>query len=112
MRIFPEEIFGPAVTVTRWKDVDEAIHMANDVDYGLAAGIMSTNLQQAIETANNVEAGTVWINNYFNFQSGAPFGGFKDSGVGREHNKEVLDAYSQSKTIIAAFDMPSPGTFK
>src|SRR5699024_3726060 len=112
MRIFQEEIFGPAVTVTRWKDVDEAIHMANDVDYGLAAGIMSTNLQQAIETANNVEAGTVWINNYFNFQSGAPFGGFKDSGVGREHNKEVLDAYSQSKTIIAAFDMPSPGTFK
>ena len=112
MRIFQEEIFGPAVTVTRWSEVDEVIKMANDVEYGLAAGIMTEDLEKALDTANKLEAGSVWINSYFNFQSGAPFGGFKNSGVGREHSKEVLDAYSQSKTITAAYQLPPAGFFK
>ncbi|WHY85772.1 aldehyde dehydrogenase family protein [Neobacillus novalis] len=112
MRIAQEEIFGPAVTVTRWKDVDEVIKMANDVEYGLAAGIMTKDLERALDTANKLEAGSVWINQYFNFQTGAPFGGYKNSGVGREHNKEALDAYSQSKTITAGFQLPQPGLYK
>jgi len=111
MRIAQEEIFGPAATVTRWSDVDEVIHMANDVEYGLAAGIMTEDLENALVVANKIEAGSVWINSYFNFQSGAPFGGFKNSGVGREYSKEALDAYSQSKTIVAAYKLPPPGTF-
>ncbi|MED3561984.1 aldehyde dehydrogenase family protein [Bacillus xiapuensis] len=112
MRISQEEIFGPAVTVTRWNDVNEVIKMANSVDYGLAAGIMTGNLEQALGTANKLEAGSVWINSYFNFQTGAPFGGYKNSGVGREYSKEALDAYSQSKTIVAAYQLPPAGFFK
>jgi acyl-CoA reductase-like NAD-dependent aldehyde dehydrogenase len=111
MRIAQEEIFGSAATVTRWSDVDEVIKAANDVEYGLAAGIMTTDLENGLNVANQIEAGSVWINSYFNFQSGAPFGGYKNSGVGREYSKEALDAYSQSKTIVAAYKMPPPGTF-
>ena len=111
MRIAQEEIFGPAATVTRWSDVEEVIKVANDVEYGLAAGIMTEDLENGLEVANRIEAGSVWINSYFNFQSGAPFGGFKNSGVGREYSKEALDAYSQSKSIVAAFKLPPPGTF-
>lgn len=112
MRIAQEEIFGPAATVTRWSDVDEVIKMANDVDYGLAAGIMTDNLENALNTANKLQAGSVWINQYFNFQSGAPFGGFKNSGVGREYSKEALDNYTQSKTIVVAYNLPPAGLFK
>ncbi|WP_066072105.1 aldehyde dehydrogenase family protein [Neobacillus soli] len=112
MRIAQEEIFGPACTVTRWNDEDEMIKIANGVDYGLAAGIMTNNLESALNTANKLEAGSVWINSYFNFQSGAPFGGYKNSGVGREYSKEALDAYSQSKTIVAAYKLPPAGFFK
>jgi len=112
MRIAQEEIFGPAATLTRWKEVDEVVEIANDVEYGLAAGIMTTDLENAMTVANKIEAGSIWINSYFNFQSGAPFGGYKNSGVGREYSKEALDEYSQSKTIVAAFKMPPLGTFK
>ena len=111
MRISQEEIFGPAATVTRWSDVEEVIKIANDVEYGLAAGIMTENLENGLSVANRIDAGSVWINSYFNFQSGAPFGGYKNSGVGREYGKEALDAYSQSKSIVAAFKLPPPGTF-
>ncbi|KEF36988.1 aldehyde dehydrogenase (acceptor) [Schinkia azotoformans MEV2011] len=112
MRISKEEIFGPACTVTRWSTVEEVIEMANNVEYGLAAGIMTDNLENALQTANKIQAGSVWINQYFNFQSGAPFGGYKNSGVGREYSKEALDHYSQSKTIVAAYQLPPAGAFK
>ncbi|AZV41139.1 aldehyde dehydrogenase (acceptor) [Peribacillus asahii] len=112
MRIAQEEIFGPVATVTRWSDVDDVIKMANDVDYGLAAGIMTDNLENALKTANKLQAGSVWINQYFNFQSGASFGGFKNSGVGREYSKEALDNYTQSKTIVAAYNLPPAGFYK
>lgn len=111
MRIAQEEIFGPAATVTRWSDIEEAVKIANDVNYGLAAGIMTDNLEHGLSVANRLEAGSVWINTYFNFQTGAPFGGYKESGVGREYGKEALDAYSQSKSIVAAYKNPPPGTF-
>lgn len=112
MRIAQEEIFGPACTVTRWSTVEEVIEIANGVEYGLAAGIMTDNLENALKTANKLQAGSVWINQYFNFQSGAPFGGYKNSGVGREYSKEALDNYSQSKTIVAAYQLPPAGLFK
>lgn len=112
MRISQEEIFGPVVTVTRWSEVDDVIKQANDVEFGLAAGIMTNDLESALNTANKLEAGSVWINQYFNFQSGAPFGGYKNSGVGREYSKEALDAYSQSKTIVAGYSLPPAGFFK
>ncbi|SFE89507.1 aldehyde dehydrogenase family protein [Alteribacillus iranensis] len=112
MRISQEEIFGPACTVTKWSDVEEVIQIANDVDYGLAAGIMTEDLENALNTANKLEAGSVWINQYFNFQSGAPFGGYKNSGVGREYSKEALDSYTQSKTIVAGYQLPPAGFFK
>ncbi|WP_408011103.1 aldehyde dehydrogenase family protein [Pseudalkalibacillus sp. A8] len=112
MKIAQEEIFGPAATVTRWRDVDEVIKIANDVKYGLAAGIMTEDLEKALDTANKLEAGSVWINQYFNFQSGAPFGGYKNSGVGREYSKEALDAYCQSKTIVVSYQLPPAGFFK
>lgn len=111
MRIAQEEIFGPAATVTRWSDIDEVVTIANDVKYGLAAGIMTNDLENGLTVANKIQAGSVWINSYFNFQTGAPFGGYKNSGVGREYSKEALDAYSQSKTIVAAFKLPPLGTF-
>lgn len=111
MRIAQEEIFGPAATVTRWSDVDEVVKVANDVKYGLAAGIMTDNLENGLAVANRLEAGSVWINSYFNFQTGAPFGGYKNSGVGREYSKEALDEYSQLKTIVAAYKRPPLGTF-
>jgi acyl-CoA reductase-like NAD-dependent aldehyde dehydrogenase len=111
MQIAQEEIFGPAATVTRWKNVDEVIKAANDVEYGLAAGIMTDNMENGLNVANKLEAGSVWINSYFNFQTGGPFGGYKNSGVGREYSKEALDAYSQSKTITVAYKRPPYGTF-
>jgi acyl-CoA reductase-like NAD-dependent aldehyde dehydrogenase len=111
MRIAQEEIFGPAATVTRWSDINQVVEWANDVKYGLAAGIMTENLENGLMVANKMQAGSVWINSYFNFQTGAPFGGYKNSGVGREYSKEALDAYSQYKTIVAAFKLPPPGTF-
>lgn len=111
MRIAQEEIFGPACTVTRWNDVNELVKIANGVDYGLAAGIMTNNLENALNIANKLEAGSVWINSYFNFQTGAPFGGYKNSGVGREFGKEALDAYCQSKSIVIAYQLPPAGLF-
>lgn len=111
MRISQEEIFGPVITVMRWNDVETVIKEANDVDYGLAAGIMTNDLKAALDTAQKLQAGSVWINQYFNFQTGAPFGGYKNSGVGREYGKEALDEYTQAKTIAANFNLPPAGFF-
>ncbi|EGQ22497.1 aldehyde dehydrogenase [Sporosarcina newyorkensis 2681] len=112
MRISQEEIFGPVITVMRWNDVDTVIKEANDVEYGLAAGIMTNDFKAALDTAQKMQAGSVWINQYFNFQTGAPFGGYKDSGVGREYGKEALSEYTQTKTIAANFNLPPAGFFK
>ncbi|GKV65265.1 MULTISPECIES: aldehyde dehydrogenase [unclassified Sporosarcina] len=111
MRISQEEIFGPVLTVMRWNDIDTVIKEANDVEFGLAAGIMTKDFKAAIATAQKLQAGSVWINQYFNFQTGAPFGGFKNSGLGREYGKEALDEYTQVKTIAANFDPPPTGFY-
>lgn len=99
MKIAQEEIFGPVLTVIRWNDYETLIEQANATDYGLASGIYTSNLQHALETADRLEAGSVWINRYANLHGGTPFGGFKDSGLGREYCRETLNAYSQLKSI-------------
>ncbi|WP_280449853.1 aldehyde dehydrogenase family protein [Nocardia brasiliensis] len=99
MKIAQEEIFGPVLTVIRWHDYETMIREANATEYGLTSGIYTSNLQHAMETADRLEAGSVWINRYANLHGGTPFGGFKDSGLGREYCRETLHAYSQLKSI-------------
>lgn len=99
MRIAQEEVFGPVLSVIRWNDPEQLIREANDVRYGLAAGIYTSSLRNAMDTADRLEAGSVWINHYFNLASGSPFGGVKESGIGREYCHETLNMYSHLKAI-------------
>ncbi|MFI7699994.1 aldehyde dehydrogenase family protein [Nonomuraea sp. NPDC049480] len=99
MTIAQEEIFGPVLSVIRWNDYETMLREANDVRYGLAAGIYTSNLKNAMETADRLEAGNVWINSYFNLASGSPFGGFKESGIGSEYCHETLNMYTHLKAI-------------
>ncbi|MFW6320749.1 MAG: aldehyde dehydrogenase family protein [Halohasta sp.] len=94
-----EEIFGPVQEVFSWSDYDEMIELANDVDYGLAAGIITEDLTKAHQCAKDIEAGNIWINTYNDFPAGQPFGGYKQSGIGREIGQDAVDHYTQTKTI-------------
>jgi phenylacetaldehyde dehydrogenase len=103
MRVYQEEIFGPVVTVMPFKDVDEdLIRRANDTVYGLAAGVWTSNMKRAHHIANRLRAGTVWINCYNIFDAALPFGGYKQSGWGREMGHEVLNNYLETKAICAS----------
>lgn len=108
MRIAREEVFGPVLSVIRWNDYETMIAEANDSNYGLASGIYTSNLRNAVETANRLEAGSVWINQYFNLGNGTPFGGYKQSGLGREFSHETLRHYTQIKSIAVATKTPEP----
>ncbi|MCC8956172.1 aldehyde dehydrogenase family protein [Bradyrhizobium sp. Pear77] len=99
MRIAQEEIFGPVLSVMRWSNYEEMIAEANGVRYGLAAGLYTSNLRSAWETAERLETGAVWINRYFNLASGSPFGGFKESGYGAELSHATLDLYTHLKSV-------------
>jgi acyl-CoA reductase-like NAD-dependent aldehyde dehydrogenase len=99
MRVAQEEIFGPVLSVIAWHDTHELKALANDVRYGLAAGIWTRDTSRALRVADQLEVGTVWINTYGMFDVGVPFGGRKDSGFGRELGKEALEPYLQSKSI-------------
>lgn len=99
MRIAQEEVFGPVLTVIKWHDYEQMIEEANDVRYGLAAGIYTSNLKNAMETADRLQAGSIWINEYFNLAAGSPFGGYKESGLGKEFSHETLKSYTQLKAI-------------
>lgn len=94
-----EEIFGPVVAATPFDSWDELIQRANNTRYGLAAGVWTENLSKAHRFAQAVHAGTVWVNGYGLFDAAAPFGGYKESGFGREMGQEALDLYSQTKTV-------------
>jgi aldehyde dehydrogenase (NAD+) len=94
-----EEIFGPVEEVFAWSDYDEMIERANDVDYGLAAGVITNDLSKANRAARDIEAGNIWVNHYTDFPAGQPFGGYKQSGIGREQAETTLEHYSQTKTI-------------
>jgi acyl-CoA reductase-like NAD-dependent aldehyde dehydrogenase len=99
MRIAREEIFGPVMCVLRYSDLDEAIAQANDTVYGLSAGVWSTDYERAIDVGDRLRAGTVWINNWHAVDPGLPFGGYKQSGVGRELGPNALDEYTEAKHL-------------
>jgi len=99
MTIAREEIFGPVLAVLTFKGTDEAIALGNRSMYGLAAGIWTKDIQKAHRTARAIRAGTVWINSYNFYDSGAPFGGVKASGFGRDLGRDALDGYLETKTV-------------
>lgn len=99
MRVAQEEIFGPVLSVIPWRDVDDLRSLANDIQYGLAAGIWSGDVAKALKLADLIDAGTVWINTYGMFDVAVPFGGRKHSGYGRELGDEALEPYLQSKSV-------------
>jgi len=98
--IWQEEIFGPAVVVKRFHEEEEGIALANDCKYGLGAGIWTSNLSRAHRVADAIEAGLVWVNTHHRNDPSSPWGGMKESGIGRENGIEVFEAYSQSKSVI------------
>ncbi|MFT8395810.1 aldehyde dehydrogenase family protein [Propionibacterium sp.] len=100
MRVAREEIFGPVGVVIPFKDEDDVVAMANDSAYGLGGGVFSKSLERAIRVATRVRTGRIWVNQYNSFPAGAPFGGYKESGIGRETHKMILDAYQQTKNIL------------
>lgn len=111
MRLFQEEIFGPVVAVTTFKDYDEAIRIANDTLYGLGAGVWSRNGNTAYRAGRDIQAGRVWINNYHAYPAGAAFGGYKSSGIGRENSSHALDHYQQTKNLLVSYSENPLGFF-
>lgn len=99
MKIAREEIFGPVMSIMRFHDVDEVVARANNTTYGLAAAVWTRNIENALSIANNVKAGTVWVNCFDVFDAAAPFGGFKQSGIGREMGEYALQQYTEVKTV-------------
>lgn len=99
-KLAQEEIFGPVLTIIKVKDDEEAIKIANDSEYGLAGGVFSQDITRALNIAKAVKTGRIWINTYNQVPEGAPFGGYKKSGIGRETYKEALSNYQQVKNIF------------
>lgn len=98
-RIMREEIFGPFVSIGTFKTIEEAIELANDSDYGLAGGVYTSDLDTSIKVTNELQAGTVWVNCYDVFDQSTPFGGYKQSGFGKELGKYALHEYTQVKVV-------------
>ena len=103
MRIFQEEIFGPVVSVTKFKDEAEALAIANDTLYGLGAGVWTRNGNTAYRMGRAIQAGRVWTNCYHAYPAHAAFGGYKASGIGRETHKMMLDHYQQTKNLLVSY---------
>jgi len=100
MEVAREEIFGPVAVVIKFKTEEEVIAMANDSDYGLGGGVWTKDLNRALRVSRAIETGRVWVNTYNAIPAGAPFGGYKTSGIGRETHKVILEHYTQMKNII------------
>ncbi len=111
MRIFQEEIFGPVLAFTTFKDEAEALEIANDTMYGLGAGVWTRDAHQLYQIPRNVQAGRVWVNQYHAYPAGAPFGGYKQSGIGRENHKMMLDHYRQTKNMLISYNKNKLGFF-
>ncbi len=99
MRIAREEIFGPVMQILKYKTMDEVIERANNSEYGLAASVFTKNIDHALYMSNSLRAGTVWVNTYDNFDAAAPFGGYKQSGLGREKGEYALSNYTEVKCV-------------
>ena len=102
MRIAREEIFGPVLAAIRFRDADEAIRIANSTIYGLAAAVWTRDIKLAHRVAAELKAGSVWINTYNAFDSGSPFGGYKQSGFGRDLGAQALEQYTNVKSVWVA----------
>jgi aldehyde dehydrogenase len=111
MRIFQEEIFGPVVSVTTFKDDEEALVIANDTLYGLGAGVWTRDLNRAYHFGRAIQAGRVWTNCYHLYPAHAAFGGYKQSGVGRENHKMMLEHYQQTKNVLVSYSPSALGFF-
>jgi aldehyde dehydrogenase len=111
MRIFQEEIFGPVAAVTKFKDEDEAIALANDTFYGLGAGVWSRDGSRAYRVGRGIQAGRVWTNCYHLYPAHAAFGGYKQSGIGRENHKSALSNYQQTKCLLVSYSPKALGFF-
>ncbi len=111
MRVFQEEIFGPVIGVTTFKDEAEALAIANDTEYGLGAGVWTRDINRAYRMGRAIKAGRVWTNCYHLYPAHAAFGGYKKSGVGRETHKMILDHYQQTKNLLISYDINPLGFF-
>ncbi len=111
MRIFQEEIFGPVLSVATFKDEAEALAIANDTLYGLGAGVWTRNINRAYRLGRGLQAGRVWINCFHRYPAHAAFGGYKQSGIGRETHKMMLDHYQQTKNLLVSYSTQAMGFF-
>ncbi|MGF1687204.1 aldehyde dehydrogenase [Photobacterium japonica] len=111
MRVFQEEIFGPVVAVTTFKDEAEAVAIANDTEFGLGAGVWTRDMNLAYRMGRAIEAGRIWTNCYHQYPAHAAFGGYKKSGVGRETHKMMLDHYQQTKNLLVSYSDDALGFF-
>src|SRR5664279_912164 len=111
MRIFQEEIFGPVVSVAKFNDTDDGLSIANDTLYGLGAGVWTRDSNRAYRAGREIQAGRVWTNCYHAYPAHAAFGGYKQSGIGRENHKVMLDHYQQTKNLLVSYSPNALGFF-
>lgn len=111
MRIAQEEVFGPVLAVLKFKDEEDAIRIGNDIRFGLAAGVWTSSLHRAMLMSERLKAGTVWINNYRSSSFTTPFGGFKQSGIGREGGVEAVKEFMEAKSVWISSDLKMPALF-
>jgi len=111
MRVFQEEIFGPVVSLTSFGAEDDALKIANDTLYGLGAGVWARDAGLAFRMGRGIQAGRVWTNCYHAYPAHAAFGGYKQSGIGRENHKMMLDHYQQTKNLLVSYSPDALGFF-
>ena len=111
MKTFQDEIFGPVLAVTTFKDFDDAIKIANNTIYGLGAGVWSRSAHTSYRAGRAIQAGRVWTNCYHIYPAHAAFGGYKKSGIGRENHRMMLDHYQQTKNLLVSYSTKPAGFF-